>query len=338
MGHIWMPSFAFRTSLSEDSGVRAGLSLTEAEMLAHLPADHQLRTSLEKDVAMRVASDVYADTVGDLLYALGAVDEPGMPTLTQRIAKLLDRNLLSLFGMDVLMRMEAIGLEYLDRRVRRDPSRAEMLTELYDLAAGKHGAREAIDQALELHYAFSPYLTREDRVDDLANLRTLFETEDRPADEDRFFDQRFINYLHANPDRLPQVHWRQFEALTAEWFSQQGYQVELGAGRNDDGVDVRAWRADDDRGASPAIVVQCKREKGKIQKTIVKALHGDMVWEGADQGMIVTTSDISPGAAKTIETRRYPIATANREQVQSWMTAMRTPWSGVVAGDLPGDI
>lgn len=70
MGYIWMPSFAFRASPSEDASVRSGFSLTEAEMLAHLPADHPLRADVEKDVGMRAASDVYADTVGDLLHAL----------------------------------------------------------------------------------------------------------------------------------------------------------------------------------------------------------------------------------------------------------------------------
>jgi hypothetical protein len=48
--------------------------------------------------------------------------------------------------------------------------------------------------------------------------------------------------------------------------------------------------------------------------------------------MIVTTSDLSPGGAKTIEARRYPISAANREQVQGWVTAMRQPWSGVITG------
>lgn len=131
MGHIWMPSFAFRTSLSEDSGVRAGLALTEEEMLAHLAADHPLRTSLEKDVGMRVASDVYADTVGDLLYALGAVEEPGMPTITQRMGMLLGQNLLSFLDIDTVMLIEALGVEYSHRRARNDPSKADILAELY---------------------------------------------------------------------------------------------------------------------------------------------------------------------------------------------------------------
>lgn len=327
-----MPSFAFRTSLSEDSGVRAGLALTEAEMLAHLPADHPLRAGLEQDVAMRVASDDYADTVGDLLFALGTVDEPGMPTITERLTKLVGRDWRSWFSLDEVMTVEAVGAEYLRRRVARDPSQDELHAELHALVPGKPGASDAIDTALELHLAFSPYFTREDRADDLTTLSTLFESENLPSNPGRFFDQRFINYLHANPNRLPEVHWRQFEALTAEWFAHEGYQVELGTGRNDDGIDVRAWKRNAEPGSPPALVVQCKRQKGRVDKTIVKALHGDVQWEGADQGMIVTTSDISPGAANTIQVRRYPIVAANRLTVERWVAAMRKPWSGVVAG------
>jgi len=177
MGHIWMSSFAFRASLSEDSGVRAGLSLTEEQMLSHLPAEHPLRANLEQDFGMRVASGVYADTVGDLLYALGAVDEPGMPTITQRMSKVLGRNLLSIIDMEAAMQLEVIGLEYLRRRAQRDPTQADVLAELHDLVAGKAGAREALEQALELHYAFHPYLTRNDRADDLVSLQNLFESE-----------------------------------------------------------------------------------------------------------------------------------------------------------------
>lgn len=332
MGHILMPSFAFRASLSEDSGVRAGFSLTEEEMLAHLPVDHPLRADLEKDVGMRVASDVYADTVGDLLHALGAVEEPGMPSLTQRMQHLLGISLLSTFDIETVMQMEAIGLEYLTRRVQRDSTQAQILVELKELVGGRKNAWEAMEKALELNYAFNPYLTRQDSIGDLTSLRTLFASESLPAEPDRFFDQKFINYLHANPDRLPDINWRQFEGLTAEWFSKQGYQVELGAGRNDDGIDVRAWRAEGDRSAPPAIIVQCKRHKAKIEKAVIKALHSDVMWEGADSGLIVTTSDISPGAAKTIDTRRYPVSSANRQNVEAWIAAMRQPWSGIIAG------
>ena len=46
------------------------------------------------------------------------------------------------------------------------------------------------------------------------------------------------NYLAANPEMLVAIQWRQFEGLAAEWLRREGYDVDLGPGRNDGGVDV----------------------------------------------------------------------------------------------------
>jgi len=80
----------------------------------------------------------------------------------------------------------------------------------------------------------------------------------------------------------------------------------------------------------PAIIVQCKREKRKIGKVVVKALWANVPAERADSGLIVTTNDISPGAAKVVEAQAYPITVANLREVQRWLRAMRKPEAGVV--------
>ena len=56
---------------------------------------------------------------------------------------------------------------------------------------------------------------------------------------------------------------------------------------------------------------------------MVKALYADVLAESAGAGLVVTTSDISPGAASDIAARAYPITSANRAQVQQWIAAMR---------------
>lgn len=48
-----------------------------------------------------------------------------------------------------------------------------------------------------------------------------------------FIDQRYLNNLSINTDKLDLMHWRQFEALTAEYFERKGYRVDIGSGRND---------------------------------------------------------------------------------------------------------
>lgn len=61
--------------------------------------------------------------------------------------------------------------------------------------------------------------------------------------------------------------------------------------------------------------------------------EADVLAEGAGAGLVVTTSDISPGAASDIAARAYPITSANRAQVQQWISAMRKPDAGIVADD-----
>jgi restriction system protein len=133
-----MPSFAFRTSLSEDAGVRSGFALNEADLLAHLSADSPLRDGLTRDVAMRVSADDYANTVGDLLFALGTISKPGMPSLGMRFTELLPF-WRSLYTLDELLTLEAVANHYLQLRVRGDEEQAAIFQEI----VGRTSARPA---------------------------------------------------------------------------------------------------------------------------------------------------------------------------------------------------
>jgi restriction system protein len=98
--------------------------------------------------------------------------------------------------------------------------------------------------------------------------------------------------------------------LSAEFFHRAGFSVELGKGRNDDGIDVRAWKAGADVGGPAQLIVQCKRQKAAVEKVIVKALYADVLNEQAESGIIVTTSRRSPGAKKPVgrdDTRFWPV-------------------------------
>ncbi|MBE1443842.1 restriction endonuclease [Paenibacillus sp. OAS669] len=77
----------------------------------------------------------------------------------------------------------------------------------------------------------------------------------------RCFNQRYIDYLRANFNKIGNIHWRKFEGLTAEFFERQGYFVEIGPGRADGGVDVRVWTHDTNLAGPPTILIQCKRQK-----------------------------------------------------------------------------
>ena len=99
-----------------------------------------------------------------------------------------------------------------------------------------------IQLLFEMSLARSPFFTRNETAVDTVALTTLFESERLPMAESGFFDQRFVNYLSGRPKLLLDINWRQFEGLTAEWLMRNGYDVELGPGRDDGGVDVRLER------------------------------------------------------------------------------------------------
>jgi restriction system protein len=326
MGHIIMVASAFAASLSEDAGERSGLALSKEQLVEHLREDHPFRIILTGDEQIqRVGSEEFADTVGDLLYALGAADEPGMPTLGQR--------LISNLGPDWgALQIEAVANHHLRRRSETGTLDRTALDADIEQAVGVHRAAilEHLLDAMSVHLARSPFFTREKRANDPVALTTLFESERLPVVGSDFFDQRFVNYLSGRPELLKEINWRQFEGLTAEWLARNGYKVELGSGRDDGGVDVRAWNAGAKPGAPPVMIVQCKREKRKIGKVVVKALWADVHAERADSGLIVTTNDISPGAARVVEARAYPITIANRDDVRRWIQAVRKPGAGVV--------
>ena len=82
-------------------------------------------------------------------------------------------------------------------------------------------------------------------------LRQVFQTESVPDDPECYLDQRFIDYFAQNNEDLTRIHWRNFERLTSEFFHRKGYEVQLGPGTSDGGVDVRVWLGEQTRADRP---------------------------------------------------------------------------------------
>jgi hypothetical protein len=85
-------------------------------------------------------------------------------------------------------------------------------------------------------------------------------------------------------------------------------------------------------GEAPLIMVQCKRYKNKIDRTVVKALWADVQWEKAGSGLIVTTSSLARGAQNDCVARGYNIKQADRNVICTWLENMRTPGAGIFMG------
>lgn len=118
------------------------------------------------------------------------------------------------------------------------------------------------------------------------------------------------------------MHWRNFERLTAEFFNRQGYQIELGSGSHDGGIDIRVYNKNDK--TKPYIIIQCKRHKesNQVKIEIVKAFFADVIFEKAQKGLIATTSKIATGGKKIISIRKYPLEYTENKEVVDWINQM----------------
>lgn len=157
-------------------------------------------------------------------------------------------------------------------------------------------------------------------------LSDLFLTEGIVGPEDTYFDQRFIDYLAAQPVDLAQIHWRKFEQLAAEYFRRVGYRVELGPGRDDGGVDILASRQDEVVGPT-LVVVQCRRygETNPVGVEAVRAFWATVGDTAATRGLIATTSRLTQGARDYCDARRYRLSSADGTRVREWLKAMASP-------------
>lgn len=107
----------------------------------------------------------------------------------------------------------------------------------------------------------------------------------------------------------------EFEQLAGRLLAAMGYEnIEVTRHSSDGGVDVLA---DIEVGVLELrTAVQVKKHKANIQRPVVSQLRGDMaLWE-ADQGMIITTSDFSPGAKQVARLRNVtPISLINGDRL-----------------------
>ena len=322
--------------LSDAAGFKAGLALSVEEMCDHLSGTRfpDLLRASEKSI-VRLRSEEYEELFYKLLHRIGYTIEEfnGDVTGAWLYHKYKDTRLSEWQGVLELFTSLWPGL------IRDAVARGSKSIDprpFIQAAYDKYG-RTGLDMAMErldvVNHALnlSPHSTLRfsEWTSELA-LSSLFNSGGGHPERGRFIDQRFIDYLSANQDRLGDVHWRKFEELSAEFFHREGYLVELGPGSNDDGVDVRVWRPGQSASENPHCLVQCKRQKAKVEKVVVKGLHADVGFEGADYGLVVTTSELSPGARNTISARGYPIQEINRAGLNLWLTKLRTPGTGIV--------
>lgn len=319
--------------VSERIGYKSGLALT-IEQFADLLKGEEAHVGFflpPFDTVLRIRSEEYEDLFSILLYKVGATAEIEFGFLVTRSSNPAHR--------EMAVQVAPYFTKHLSRTVDAggahsfDPG--PLVNEVWE-KLGPVAAEVALDMVdrLARYLNNSPWnFSRAIDWKDTRPLDELFASEKLDSFHGEYFDQRFINFIHANFDQITEINWRQFEGLTAEYLGREGYAVEIGPGRDDGNIDIRCWTNEKGPGTPPTMLVQCKRQKDKVEKVVVKALWADMQEENVESGLIVTTSALAPGAREVVTARNYQIDEANRRTLREWVAAMRSPGSGIIMAE-----
>ncbi len=121
----------------------------------------------------------------------------------------------------------------------------------------------------------------------------------KPVVEFNMVDRRFID----TPDVLSDIESRpnlmdlsptEFEALISNLFQKNGLETRLTQASRDGGVDVVAYDLRPVTGGK--VVIQAKRYKNTVGVSAVRDLYGTVMNEGANKGILVTTSSYGKDA------------------------------------------
>jgi restriction system protein len=121
----------------------------------------------------------------------------------------------------------------------------------------------------------------------------------RPIIEFDMVDKRFIgeknvvSELDARPN-LMDLTPTEFEALVGNLFTRMGVETKLTRTSRDGGVDAIAFDSRPILGGK--VVIQAKRYSHTVGVSAVRDLYGTMMNEGANKGILVTTSSYGPDA------------------------------------------
>lgn len=128
-------------------------------------------------------------------------------------------------------------------------------------------------------------------------------TEIRPIITPSFIDKRFVKAKDVDTDQytnLAEMDWEEFEHLVRqvfEWeFSDKGGEVNITQSSRDGGVDAIVFDPDPIRGGK--IIIQAKRYTNTVPVSAVRDLYGTIINEGANKGILITTSDYGPDSYK----------------------------------------
>ena len=115
---------------------------------------------------------------------------------------------------------------------------------------------------------------------------------------------------------LDSLSWREFERLTAELLSRDGYEVELMQGSKDGGVDVIGTKTVGAVGTFK-VLLQAKKYSShrKVGLSIVRELADTVRELRASKGVLITTSYLTSGALERIQLNRFTLGKLDRDDL-----------------------
>ncbi len=133
----------------------------------------------------------------------------------------------------------------------------------------------------------------------------------------RFVESRDVTSDLSDESNLATMDWEDFEHLVREIFEREfvshGGEVKVTQASRDGGVDAVAYDPDPIRGGK--YVIQAKRYTRTVPVSAVRELHGTVTKEGANRGILVTTSDY--GADSVSYAKDLPITLINGSELLS---------------------
>lgn len=333
MANAWFNRGELISEIAESAGYKSGLNFSYERMLGFVSNYSRQILSDNQNSCVRIRPEEYEKVYFDVLQGTGYA-----PVSVNPYSNLFGVTLIKKYSndkqkMDIGIKIYKFYAKWimdemknLSHQYEKSISPEQYLKECYR----KYG-NLGYEMALEMlqgqvdYQNYSPwYNVRRVEWKNKVELEELFQGESLETYYGSFIDQRYIDYLSNHLDDVGEINWRKFEALTGEFFKKNGYEVILGKGRNDGGVDLRIWKEKEDRENPPMILIQCKRQKGKVKREIVKALWTDVIYEKAESGLIVTSSEVSQGAKEDCKVRGYNIAFAERDTLEKWIKSMRS--------------
>ena len=117
-------------------------------------------------------------------------------------------------------------------------------------------------------------------------------------DDDRFVTGKEVAEALDESSNLAAMDWQEFEHLIREVFEKEfssaGGEVKVTQASRDGGVDAIGYDPDPIKGGK--FVIQAKRYINTVGVSAVRDLYGTVMNEGANKGILVTTSDYGPDA------------------------------------------